>query len=189
VAFATLALAPVLALAASEGEGASARSRPRGRQVLLDAGHLRRGGAFIWKIVMGPIARARRARRQGDERQRAQRPPPTRSARTGSSQWPGARRVGALPGKGARSGCGARAGSSTGGRQGLALLDAARTTIRAERDKGAWPRSDGWSTWRSAARARCRRNAGSEDDRRLVGDLVRQSIHARPRAIGRGAAR
>jgi F-type H+-transporting ATPase subunit b len=198
VAIATLALGPVLALAASEGKGGfNPLSPSQGGGFFWTLVIFAVAAPFIWKIVMGPIARALDERdskvsRAIEEAQKAaadaQRARAEVEAKVAEARAESARFLAEARDRAAVR---ERELIDEAGAKAQALLDAARTTIRAEQDKAlAAIRDEVVDLALSGASKVLGRNAGSEDDRRMVGDLVRQSQSMRGAAQpGRGTAR
>jgi F-type H+-transporting ATPase subunit b len=176
-------LGPLLALAAAEeGGGFDPVSLSQGGGFFWTLVIFAVAAPFIWKIVMGPIARALeerdgKATRAIEEAQKAsadaQRARDEVEAKLGEARAESARFLAE-----ARDRAAARERElvEEAGAKAQALLDAARTTIRAEQDKAiAAIRDEVVDLALSGASKVLGRNAGSEDDRRLVGELVRQS--------------
>lgn len=198
MSFATLAVQPVLALAASEGGGGFDPLSPaQGGGFFWTLVIFAVAAPFIWKIVMGPIARALEERdgqatRAIEEAQKAaadaQRARTDVEAKVAEARAESARFLAEARDRAAVR---ERELVEEASAKAQALLDAARTTIRAEQDKAlAAIRDEVVDLALSGASKVLGRNAGSEDDRRLVGDLVRQSQSLRGAVqSGRGGAR
>jgi len=183
MATATLALQPILALAASEGGGGfNPVSLSQGGGFFWTLVIFAVAAPFIWKIVMGPIARALeerdgKATRAIEEAQKAaadaQRARSEVEAKLGEARAESARFLAEARDRAATR---ERELIEEASAKAQALLDAARTTIRAEQDKAlAAIRDEVVDLALSGASKVLGRNAGTEDDKRMVADLVRQS--------------
>jgi F-type H+-transporting ATPase subunit b len=196
-----LALQPILALASSEeGGGFNPVSLSQGGGFFWTLVIFAVAAPFIWKIVMGPIARALEERdgkvaRAIEEAQKAaadaQRARADVEAKVAEARAESARYLAEARDRAAVR---ERELVEEASAKAQALLDAARSAIRAEQDKAiAAIRDEVVDLALSGASKVLGRNAGSEDDRRLVTDLVQQSQAlrgpARAGQAGKGGAR